>query len=270
MPGRYSVRTVAGREVHDIIIDAGSGASIVASDLLPRNPVFTGYIWLAGFDAEPKRYRLVSLPVIMDGMSLTAPMAVVPRETLRGNSALLGRNIPGLAVKQVLCPTSVDANQQQPPASPQDSHPVLAVQTRAQKAKEDQKRAQEDKDSEDSGIPVTNLSLDDTADTGIQQEQLREESPANLDDAMEHDNRSSPETLVEEDVTDPLPLEYPHPKPALPKMPLGAEAFSKEQKQDGNLATLWEQAKTTLASTILWMGSFTSLLKMNWSKQGTS
>ena len=32
---------IAGREVQDIIIDAGSGASIVASDMLPRNPGYT-------------------------------------------------------------------------------------------------------------------------------------------------------------------------------------------------------------------------------------
>jgi hypothetical protein len=99
---------IAGKEVQDIIIDAGSGASIVASDMLPRNPDFRGYIytWLAGFDAEPKRY---CLPIIIDGRSHTAPMAVVQRETLRGNSALLG--IPGLSVKQVLCPSPADDNQ---------------------------------------------------------------------------------------------------------------------------------------------------------------
>jgi len=113
VPRIHQTATIAGREVQDIIIDADSRASIVASDMLPRNPEFTRYTWLAGFGANPKRYRSVSVPVVMDGRRLTAPMAVVPRETLRGNSALLGRNIPGLSVKQVLCPTPIDDHQQQ-------------------------------------------------------------------------------------------------------------------------------------------------------------
>ena len=214
--------------------------------MLPRNPNFTGHTWLAGFDAKPKKYRSVSVPIIMDGRSLTAPMAVVPRETLRGNSALLGRNIPGLSVQQVLCPTPIDDSQQQSQPTSGDSQPVLAVQTRAQKAKEDQRRAQEDKESEVSDIPVTNFSLDVTADTSSQQEQSSAELPEDLEDTVEHDedvSDCSSEIFMEEDDTDPLPLEYPHQEPAVPKMPLGADAFSKEQKEDSNLATLWEQAR---------------------------
>ena len=148
------------------------------------------------------------------------------------------------------------------------SHPVMAIQTRAQKAKEDQRRAQEDRESEGSGIQVTNLSQDDTVVTDSQCEQLPEESPEGFDDVMEpgEDNGNSLESLVEEDGTDPLPLNYPHDEPALPNMPLGAEAFSKKQNEDSNLATLWEQARNNPGQYKVVDG--TRLLRMNWSNHG--
>lgn len=141
--------SIDGRDVQDIIIDAGSAASIVAMDMLPRNPQYQGHTWLAGFDSSPKKYQTVKIPLMLGSQEYTATIAVVPRETLGGNSALVGRNVPGLTLKQTICKSSEEEKSPTNLATPENTQPVMAVQTRAQKAKEEEIRAQEDRQTEE-------------------------------------------------------------------------------------------------------------------------
>ena len=90
-----------GVKVQDILIDAGSAASIIAEDMLPEDAVLEGATWLAGFDAEPKQYQTTQVNLTIEGQELKMRMAVVPRDSLRGRSALLGRDIPGWKWTQV-------------------------------------------------------------------------------------------------------------------------------------------------------------------------
>lgn len=235
--------TIDGRDVKDIIIDAGSAASIVASDMLPRNPKFQGYMWLAGFDSVPKRYQTVTIPLKLNNQAFTATMAVVPRDTLRGNSALVGRNVPGLTLKQTICGDK--KNLPDPQTTPTDTQPVMAVQTRAQRAKEDQKRAQEDQESEESGLTPTPLFEEaENSDPEVHPDPNDSEDDSDEEDNSNTEDHTSPTTGVEEE-SDPLPQEYPHLEPNVPHIPLGAESFAKAQEEDQELVPLWDLARTS-------------------------
>jgi hypothetical protein len=141
----------------------------------------------------------------------------------------------------------------------------MAVQTRGQKAKEDQKRAQEDRESEGTDI---RLSQDDTV---VTDSQLPEESPEGFDDVIEpsEDNGNSSETLVEEDVTDPYRTTHMKSQP-YQRCHLGLRPFPKSRLRIATSSHSGNRPGTTLACTRLWMDFSTRLLRMNWSNHGIS
>jgi len=81
-----------GQEVQDLVIDPGSSASIIAEDMLPEGFKEDATFWLEGFDREAKRYPFTTVRLGLEGRQYPVLMAVVSRDTLKGKSALLGRN----------------------------------------------------------------------------------------------------------------------------------------------------------------------------------
>ena len=111
----------------------------------------------------------------------------------------------------------------------------MAVQTRAQKAKEEEIRAQEDRQTEEAGIALTPL-----------QEEAVDSVSDHTEDEEEEDGEDAPTHQLEEtEDDDPLPQDYPHTNPSIPYMPLGAEAFAKAQEDDPGLTPLWDLARTS-------------------------
>ena len=82
----------------------------------------------------------------------------------------------------------------------------MAVQTRAQKAKEEEIRAQEDRQTEEAGIALTPL-----------QEEAVDSVSDHTEDEEEEDGEDAPTHQLEEtEDDDSLPQDYPHPNPSIP------------------------------------------------------
>ena len=210
------------------------------------------------------------MTLTIEDKSYQMNVAVAARSTLKGKSALLGRDIPGMRWIPALEPrlpeekeghrdkTEVegsargagrppeqerqDGKSALQPDDPQQPVQVQAVQTRAQARREAQLREEEDRQSQQSGAVLT--SLQDTEED----EEATDLPDSDAEDLPDSDAEVLPDLDAEDEQQcwmQELPVEYPslEEEQALQDLPLSAAEFTQQQKDDPEVRALWESAE---------------------------
>ena len=88
--------SINGKSLKDLLVDTGSAVTIVARDVLGRRFKAGPSLVLEGFGGEGVTYPTTTVTLTIEDKSYQMNVAVAARSTLKGKSALLGRDIPGM------------------------------------------------------------------------------------------------------------------------------------------------------------------------------
>ena len=88
--------SINGKSLKDLLVDTGSAVTIVARDVLGRRFKAGPSLVLEGFGGEGVTYPTATVTLTIEDKSYQMNVAVAARSTLKGKSALLGRDIPGM------------------------------------------------------------------------------------------------------------------------------------------------------------------------------
>lgn len=134
-------RVANGTGIQDILLDSGTDVSIVAEEILNKSYKRCGSVGLKPLASQRIQCPATMVPVQIGNHSFTVKAAVMPKKNL-GFHLLLGRNIPGINIEDLIAETRAPSKvgtksapqpamapkneAQQTPAQTQDSDTVQA------------------------------------------------------------------------------------------------------------------------------------------------